>query len=211
VLLGIDDTLQEDNLKDIFNIAKKYNAYVRINIYRPIDKSCKLIPPSFEAALNAIKFIEKNHKIISLSDPLFSSVLTSVPKKDPSAWNSLRILQNGEIYPSTYLINKEFLIGNIKDNTKISTLVNHAIIKKMITGSTPRECEACLVQQTCRGGTIDRRYIWYNTLNERDPYCPKRHGFDIPVENFIQHDKDFSSVHDGYLPTLFFKPGDKHE
>ena len=68
----------------------------------------------------------------------------------------------------------------------------------------PKECAGCEIVFKCRGGVFDRRILWYGTLAERDPYCPKRYGFPLPERKFFIPEHGRISVHDDYLPTLFF-------
>ena len=72
----------------------------------------------------------------------------------------------------------------------------------------PEECEGCKYQNTCAGGVFDRRFLWYGTLNQRDPYCPVRLGHKLPETYFKTTKTNRVSVHDDYLPTLFFKNKD---
>ncbi|WP_418474587.1 hypothetical protein [Frisingicoccus sp.] len=50
---------------------------------------------------------------------------------------------------------------------------------------------------------MDRRYLWYKDFKERDPYCFAEHP--ELFRHYHTHKEAFASVHDGYLPTLFFK------
>ena len=45
----------------------------------------------------------------------------------------------------------------------------------------------------------------YNTLEERDPYCPFKNNDTLEKQQFHVLKKERVSVHDGYLPTMFFK------
>ncbi len=206
VVMGIEDTLKIENLEKIFKIAKKYGALIRFNLYRPVNKLCTLKPPKIKAIILALDWINENHIICSLSDPLFSSILTdSDINPDSSGINSMRILPDGGIYPSTYLINEEFKSYNITDKDVLQKINSSNIFTKIRKSSLPKDCESCPNRNRCKGGAVDRRYLWYGTLEKRDPYCPK--NFDLPLKlRKYKTDKSFSSIHDGYLPTLFFKP-----
>ena len=41
VVMGIEDNLRQRNIEKIFNIARKYNSYVRINFFRPVNRDRK--------------------------------------------------------------------------------------------------------------------------------------------------------------------------
>jgi radical SAM protein with 4Fe4S-binding SPASM domain len=206
VTLGTSETLTVSNMSAIFEIARKYNSYVRINLYRPINEIENLTSATLKDIIALFDWIHENHKIVSISEPLLSSIFSSSLKKnDPSGKSSLRITADGNIYPSTYLLYDEFLIGNISNFDLESDILNNEIIRKFISLGIPKDCLNCDVVGRCNGGVLDRRYIWYKDLSERDPYCPKKHGLTTNLRDYKICDEDFSSVHDEYLPTLFFK------
>ncbi len=206
VVMGIDDTLTIENLDGIFDIAKKYDTLVRVNIYRPVNKNNGLEPPSLKTLLNMFDYVSDEHEICSLSDPLFNSTLSKQKiKKDPSGTSSLRIIPNGSIYPSTYLISKEFEIGTIYDENILSNVGDNPIIKEL-TNTVPSYCGSCEKVETCAGGTIDRRILWHETVDKPDPYCPSLHNLPVQLRDYKINTANFSSIHDGYLPTIFFRP-----
>lgn len=206
VIMGIDDTLQISNMEGIFDIAARYGALVRVNIYRPVNKENGLRSPSFDTLLTLFDWVSQYHQICSLSDPLFSSVLSdSGPQRDPSGTNSLRILPDGTVYPSTYLISPDFSLGHISD-ADILVRTRRSKIVSNLTAVIPKDCLECEVVKGCGGGTIDRRILWYGTLDKPDPYCPKNFGYEPSLRKYAVNAKGFSSIHHGYLPTIFFKP-----
>jgi radical SAM protein with 4Fe4S-binding SPASM domain len=208
VFIGTNETLEIDNIKNLFNIAKEYNAIVRLNLYRPIfglNEYSKKYIPDFEKIANALQYINDYYKILSLSDPLFSSIFTHGGKhySDPSGVSSLRILPDGSITPSTYLITDKFRKLNIRTD-KVFKELNNSGFQNLINREIPKECVDCQYASTCRGGTFDRRYLWYNDFTKKDPYCPfGKENVNISKLK-ITIDPNFKSIHDGYLPTLFF-------
>lgn len=190
----------------IFEIANKYDSLVRINLYRPVNQYSLMKPASFQNILTFFDWASKNHKIISISDSLFSSIFTNTfIKNDPSGKSSFRITSDGNIYPSTYLLYENFKIGNIKNYIFDENMLKNKVINLFTNDIIPEECKGCSVLNRCHGGVLDRRFIWYNDLFEKDPYCPKRYGFNENLRNYQIDNSNFSSVHDEYLPTLFFK------
>ena len=58
----------------------------------------------------------------------------------------------------------------------------------------------------CKGGVIDRRYLWTGSLDSKDPYCfVDEEDLMEKIEGITLSNESFNSVHDGYLPTMFFK------
>ncbi len=209
VFIGTNETLDIENIKMLFNIANKYNAIIRLNLYRAtlgINEQSKKFIPDFEMIQKALEYINCNYKILSLSDPLFSSVFThgGYSQSDPSGISSIRILPDGSITPSTYLITDEFRILNIKTKNVFDEL-NKGNFENLINRTLPTECTDCKYAVSCRGGTLDRRYLWYKDFSQKDPYCPFSKGKKVSINKLkIASDTEFQSIHDGYLPTLFF-------
>ena len=203
VFLGTDEVMEIDNVAGLFHIAENNNAILRTNIYRPTqgisDFSRKYIA-SYEKIVDLLYWIYENHHIISISDPLFCAILLdNIQEQDHSGIDSVRILHDGYITPSTYLISEEFKLGSItQEGLREFKFPSHVI---------PDECHGCPYLERCLGGVMDRRYLWYKTFKERDPYCPFRLGKEVPLKKItLSSPKSFHSVHYGYLPTMFFAP-----
>lgn len=208
VFLGSDETTTYKNIDALFSIAQKYNSILRMNMYRPtngIDSFAKKFIMSREHLIDVLKYINKNYHVLSIGDSYFSPILTGKEYSDPSGQVSIRILSDGSITPSTYLIKDDFVVANIKQKNVLEVLEAEESLKKIIDLAIPFECKDCVYIESCRGGVFDRRYLWYGTLEKKDPYCDGKYTDKIlPI---IEEDNiTFSSVHDGYLPTMFFCP-----
>ena len=170
VVLGSKQNLTEENIAGIFDVAKQYDAIVRVNMYRPThginEKSRKYIL-SIQDLLEFLRFVKDRYKVLSLNDPVISSLLTDSTVDDPSGMDSLRILPNGDVTPSTYLITDEFVIANLKNGVSLRTLEDSTALKNTIRKIIPKACHDCEHREKCCGGVLDRRYLWYGTLSER--------------------------------------------
>ena len=210
VFIGCKDTLNKNNIDGLFEIADKYNAKLRMNIYRPTEGINNITSDyiaEYENFLEILYYISEKYKILAINDEFFSSILTDTRIKSNlrnAQETSIRILPNGNITPSTYLLDDEFVVGNICDT---NVLLDDKVIRKLeyfLKKTLPVECDGCKYEDTCEGGVLDRRYLWYGSQFRKDPYC-----LDMPNEDIRKLDisvEDFESVHDGYLPTMFFKP-----
>ena len=206
VMVGYTETLGIRNLEGIFRLAGKYNAFVRINILRPL-KGTKLPPPSNRQMHQALKTILQRYKVVSLCDPLFGAIYDPEQSSVPEKTNSLRILPNGMITPSTYLIEDRWFVESICNDILLSHLLDTEVFHQVMNAGVPDECCGCVYKDACGGGAVDRRILHYNSLSERDPYCPLREGCTMPEKTPLKHSGrgDFRpTVHDGYLPTLIF-------
>ncbi len=208
VILGIDETLDFNNLDNIFEIAEKHNAFVRINIFRPNSRQ-NLKPLSYLKLKKALYYLLKNHSVVSLSDCLFSALLLNQEMKDNTGVSSLRILPDGSITPSTYLVTPEWKRMTIHDAFLGDPFFSDSLLKNIHhTSKNIPECQSCELNKICKGGTLDRRVIWYGGTHERDPYCPTRYDETVAEWRYSDHVKFVKGpkIHDGYLPTLIFAP-----
>ena len=206
VIMGIEDNLSIENIAGIFEIAARYEALVRLNIYREVNRGSYLTPPSYQTLVRVFDWINEHHEICALDDPLFAACFTQNTRyEDSSGKCSLRILPDGGIYPSTYLIAPSYCIGNIASTKYLDELATHPLLNAIVD-VIPEDCRDCPVVDSCKGGALDRRMLRFGEAGKRDPYCPYNHG-DLPgSRSYETFSRNFSSVHDGYLPTLFFRP-----
>ena len=208
VFLGSEMNVNERNIDGLFAIAKRYDAILRMNLYRPTEG---LFPQSekfvikYETVIHIVRYIASKYQVIALNDSLFSPILTGKDVEDPSGADSIRVLANGDITPSTYLIDKKYIVANIQEENVLEKLADGNLIENIIYEALPETCEGCIYSTSCAGGVYDRRYLWFGSLDHRDPYCPGK--FAKPEFPQVEvHNDGFQSVHDGYLPTMFFKP-----
>ena len=155
--------------------------------------------------IDAITYISRKYTVLAINDALFSSILTGKTIHDPSGDRSIRILADGSITPSTYLIKDNYIVGSIKEKNVLSRLEERDSISMIVKKVIPDDCKDCVYCDQCAGGVYDRRYLWYGTLQHRDPYCPGAF-LDVPVDTICTSKEEVHSVHDGYLPTMFFRP-----
>lgn len=206
VFVGFEDTMKKENIDGLFEIAKKYNALLRLNIYRPVSEKeeiNKRFMLSYKTLNDTLKYINEKYKIKGLSDVLIGNLYTNdLDIKENTGIGSIRILPNGQICPSTYLISEKY---SNKYNIKDEKVLSKIYFDTFEDAEIPKECENCIIKDKCKGGVYDRRILWYGTLTERDPYCPTRYNEKIPKKKFNIEKHGRISVHDDYLPTLFFE------
>ena len=205
VFVGFNETMTKENIDSLFEVAKRYNALLRLNIYRPVSEN-KEINERFILDYKVLKamleYIGNNYKIVSLSDVLLGNIYCNdLNIKENTGIDSIRILPNGDICPSTYLIGETY---RKKYNIKDKNILSKIRFDEFIEAKIPLECDNCIIKEKCRGGVFDRRILWNKTLDKRDPYCPFENNDDLNKPKFKILKKDRVSVHDGYLPTMFF-------
>lgn len=197
------------NFSSMIRIARLYNASFRINILRPtVDFDFALPYESLKD--NFIKLISE-YEVESIADPLLAALVgADCPNGDPTAESSFRILPNGYVTPSTYLLDSNWQAKRLDEIEDIDSMHNLDSFRTIKSVEIPLSCEKCEMREKCKGGVFDRRWLWYHDFKENDPYCPLR--FDDTLDwkkksgDAIYSKQRKSFVHDGYLPTLIFSP-----
>lgn len=210
VFLGSAYNTSLENIDGLFAIAAKNNSILRMNLFRPMDISNPELSRfilGYDEIVNILQHINSKYQILSLSDPFFSAIFSGPEKADPSGVKSLRILANGDISPSTYLINDSYIVGNITQKNVLQWLQSRTQLQEMTRAPLPESCHNCILASKCHGGVVDRRYLWFGDLSHRDPYCvsPILSSKQLPSPLVFSKSK-VASVHDDYLPTMFFSP-----
>ena len=198
-----------ENIDSLMRLARLYGTSLRINIYRPTTDFSFVL--GYAQLKEILVHLVKTYAIESMADPLFASLIGApCPAGDPVARSSFRIIPNGYISPSTYLLEEDWRTCRIDEITEIDALHAYPSFVKILNAPVPASCSACPLKDTCLGGVIDRRWLWYHDLSESDPYCPLRNDDTLRWKEetgeplFSKEKKSF--VHDGYLPTLIFAP-----
>ena len=208
VTILIEETMHIENLKNIIEISRTHDCFLRLNIFRP-NINQDITPVKYELLKDTLLWVINNTSIVSLCDPLFSALIIRKKATDNSGKSSLRILPNGSVTPSTYLVSDQWVFGNIKDGVSLKENPFKTMAKEIdLEDNIPDDCIDCPIANQCMGGAMDRRVIWYNTLKKRDPYCPYENDDNLETWNnkTINYIEKGPVIHDGYLPTLIFKP-----
>ncbi len=205
VFVGFNETLTVDNIDGLFLLAKKYNCLLRMNIYRPVSESSETnhrFILDYKILNDSLKYIYEKYEIVALNDILLGNIYSKNSHIiENTGVDSIRILPDGSICPSTYLITEQY---KNKYNIYQDYVLKNISFGEFVNAKIPLACLNCTIKEKCKGGVYDRRILWYGSLSHRDPYCPFENN-----DQFVQYNYHFSkekrlSVHDGYLPTMFF-------
>ena len=211
VMVAYDKTLNRENIDGIFSIAGEYGAFVRINILRKAE-GVMLEPPAYRQVMYALDYILDRYAVVSLCDPLFGAVFGMPAQSgDSCGATSLRILPDESVTPSTYLITPEWRAETLSGSLSLSDISALPAFRSITEAPVPPACRDCPAADTCRGGAADRRILTMHSLAEPDPYCPFANGDTLHADREIRmfSGAECPSVHDGYLPTLIFSPGER--
>lgn len=201
-----------DDIKELLDIARKYGASWRVNWYRPTgrgksDLKLNLTP---KRVWDVLKFLSQETKIEALSDPLFDGILkTNYNNYNGCACgiHSCRIQTDLSVTPCVFLKGKIWSGGMI--NKKSLGHIFESQTFKKFRSRNPGFCKDCQFWEKCRGGCASRAMLYRGNLNEPDGFCPIVNK--IPLEEVMDIKMEFlksegKKVHDGYLCTLIVKP-----
>lgn len=205
VFVGFNETLEKENLDGLFQIARKFGVNLRMNVYRPVSESSEINEKfivDYRVLRDAIEYINQEYTIVSLNDILFGNLYSTTANiKENTGIDSIRILPDGSICPSTYLIGEKYKSVYAIDQENVLENIQFPVFTE---APIPDACSQCIIKDKCCGGVYDRRMLWYGSLEHRDPYCPEENNDEVICENYQYSKKRRVSVHDGYLPTMFF-------
>ena len=219
IMCAMNWNFTEDRIRVLVDIAKKYDAHIRINPLKPVE------PKHMATALTAQQYYEGFSLLMSLCDqvdlgepPLATVTEHEHAKGCPCGRTSFRIhsiTPDGRIPVSPCVYLHDYKVGDlIKD--ELHDIVRTPQFKSFRRRNAHPEvvdgCNGCPVIESCRGGCTARSYLHHahetgeRTLFARDPYCPR----DInPQQEFPkkpQLPQEVHLVHRDYLCTWIGKP-----
>lgn len=207
VFVGLNETMDLENLSALVALAREKDAFLRLNIFRPNGETDSRL--SYVTLMRGLRYLFDSCSVVCVSDPLVAAVLLRQRAVDHTGIRSARILPDGSVTPATYLVEKKWEAANIRDRIDLTELPRKASFRVFSGNVVPHICQGCRIGGLCGGGTKDRRLLWYGTLSERDPYCPFRHSDALPEPIPPVH---FSCpngrpiIHAAYLPTVVLSP-----
>jgi len=211
VMIGTKQTLNKNNIQGLLNIAVAYNVAFRINLYMPTTGDYSFIP-SIKSIFELFIMLNKWSSNICSSDRLFSTFIgTNKIDNDLSQKLSCRIMPNGNVSSSTYLLKDPWVINTSIPNIKLNHLEKTTPFIKYANPPIPKNCKKCSHHQKCQGGSVERRWLWYNSLEKPDPFCPEFHdlkNIDITSLASVKYNKKWfgPKIHFDYLPTIIALP-----
>ncbi|TKW62038.1 MAG: radical SAM protein [Blastochloris viridis] len=220
IMAAMNWNFSESHIDGLVELAKKYDAHVRINPVKPTE------PKHMEIALPADMYYAGFARLMELCSPvdLGEPPLAAVTayedaKRCPCGRTSFRIhsiTPTGEIHvsPCVYLHDYKAPLDLLKhDLVDIINSDQFRVFRQrnanpeMIDG-----CSGCNMLGKCGGGCAARSYLYHRnntgelSMLSRDPYCPKdiKPSHDFP-QNPVLHDGE-RLVHMDYLCTWIGKP-----
>lgn len=220
IMAGMNWNFTVPKLEALVELAKKYDAYIRINPVKPVE------PKHMSIALPPKQYYEGFSRLMELCDiadlgepPLAAVTEYSEAKRCPCGRTSFRIhsiTPEGGVYvsPCVYLHDYKSSLDLLQHD--LVDIVNSPQFKVFRQRNAHPElidgCNGCRLLDKCGGGCVARSYLHHahetgiKTLKARDPYCPIRIS---PNNHFPQNPKILDNqllVHADYLCTWIGRP-----
>lgn len=225
---GIDHTIimcamnwnfTDDRIISLVNIARKYDANVRINTLKPVEaKHMEMaLPP--EQFYKGFSLLMELCDSIDLGEPPLATVTNYEHAKGcPCGRTSFRIhsiTPDGKVPVSPCVYLHDYKTGDLTKDS-LYEIVRSPQFKTFRRRNAHPEvvpgCSDCKIINSCRAGCASRSYLYnlHNTgersLFVKDPYCPKDvYGSKQFPQNPKLSDK-VNLVHKDYLCTWIGKP-----
>lgn len=221
IMCAMNWNFGEAHISALVELAKTYDANVRINPLKPVE------PAHMESALSAEQYYSGFSQLLKLCNPvdLGEPPLAAVTdyqkaKRCPCGRTSFRIhsiTPQGQIYvsPCVYLHDYKSTFDLLK-NDLIDIIHSPQFRVFRQRNANPEEvrgCAGCDMASQCGGGCSARSYLYNFHENKgeksmlaRDPYCPKSVApdFEFPQKPTINDTQRL--VHMDYLCTWIGRP-----
>lgn len=204
-----------DNLKGMLELCKKYDANIRFNVLKPLEKYHMDLCLSAQQFYDGYQFLLNYCDTIDITEPRLSAITKKAKTVNcPCGTSSLRIhsiTEEGVVYVSPCIYLHDFKVGDLlKDD--ILDIVNSQPFKEMRKRNYLKKnikgCEQCEWQEFCGGGCAAQAYLveyWKTgrrTLNVKEIDCLKEQNKEIHLDNFnLLKNEDKNLVHQNYLCT----------
>lgn len=207
-----------DRLKNMVELAKKYNANIRFNILKPVEKihmDMIMTPKQF---YEGYSYLLTACETIDITEPFLAGITEKEnAHRCPCGRTSLRIhsiTPEGKIPISPCVYLHDFKVGDLlKDD--IIDLIHSEPFKEFRRRNANPEliegCSNCEYVNNCGGGCAAKAYLsnlWTNNernLFVKEPGCPKEYNAKI-MKSTVNNIELSSLVHMDYLCTWIGKP-----
>lgn len=190
-----------DYIKEMYALCKKWDIFLRINIYKPTDKKRGF---SYGVFWKSINELFKWGDIISVSEGIVNAAIENPKNFTGCTAKNLRIFPDGSISSCVYVANKELTLEKACEMTEEQLLIYFSSQYELAENNS---CSKCLFFEKCKAGCLARRRI---ANLEKDEFCyidrEERPQFERIV--FSKQKSDLF-IHSNYLCTFIMEPREK--
>ena len=211
------------HIDKLLELAKNYNANIRINTLKPVRPDQERLTLSPEQFYRGFSRLIAATEPIDLGDPLLAASTLYPGKGCPCGRTSFRIhsiTPDGCVPVSPCVYAHDFKVGDLLVD-ELSEIIESEQFKEFRRrNGSPWAVEGCVdceFLENCRGGCASRGYFneLHNTgrasLASRDPLCLREfkrsgNGTEYPFPTITRIVEDKPLVHRDYLCTWIGKP-----
>ncbi|GAA0124007.1 MAG: radical SAM protein [Clostridium argentinense] len=209
-----------DNLDKLIDLAIKYDANIRFNVLKPLEKKHMEMLVPMEQFYKGYEYLLNHCETIDITEPRLSSLVRNKKRYScPCGNTSMRIhsiTPEGEVFVSPCIYLHDFKVGDLLKDDIIDIITSEPFQNMQIRNYYYRDildCSDCKYGEICGGGCAAQAYLtnyWRNgkrSLLTHEEDCLKFLESNIDVSNYskIMAD-DGQLVHINYLCTWIGKP-----
>lgn len=154
-----------DRLAEIAEIAKQYDAPLRINVYQAVRTDTFAL--TYEQYWSAFEHLFARTDVIAIGEPLVRAMAGLPPRTGGCGAATVRVTPRATVQPCVYWPGKGEPLDMLLDvGPEVVASAPFAAAR-----SVPADCANCAYVAACRGGCAGRRRL-IDALDKPDPYCP---------------------------------------
>ena len=164
-----------DRLADIAEIAKEYDAPLRVNVYQAVRTDTFQL--SYEQYWTGFEALFARTDVIAIGEPLVRAMAGLPPRTGGCGMATVRVTPRATVQPCVYWPG----IGAPLD--VLLDLGSDVMLSEPFADarSVPAACQSCVHLAACRGGCAGRRRLM-QALDEPDLYCPITRGKSVKLD-----------------------------
>ena len=154
-----------DRLAGIADIAKQYDAPLRVNVYQAVRTDKFAL--TYDQYWTGFETLFAKTDVIAIGEPLVRAMAGLPPRTGGCGVATVRVTPRATVQPCVYWPGKGEPLDMLLD------VGPEVVATEPFTAarSVPEACKACSHLAACRGGCSGRRRL-LGALAEVDPYCP---------------------------------------
>jgi radical SAM protein with 4Fe4S-binding SPASM domain len=158
-----------DRLAEIANVAKAYEAPLRVNVYQPVRSDAFAL--TYEEYWSGFEALFAGTDAIAIGEPLVRAMAGLPPRRGGCGVATVRVTPRATVQPCVYWPGGgaplDLLLERGSDIADSDAFVD--------ARGVPSPCRSCSYVASCGGGCAGRRRL-LNALDAPDPYCPVVRG-----------------------------------
>jgi radical SAM protein with 4Fe4S-binding SPASM domain len=158
-----------DRLADIAEVAKAFDAPLRINVYQAVRTDTFAL--TYEEYWTGFEKLLARVDVIAIGEPLVRAMAGLPPRSGGCGVSTVRVTPRGTVQPCVYWPGPGAPLATLLE-TREEIVASEPFAQAR---SLPEACQGCAFVQTCSGGCAGRRRL-LDRLREPDPYCPVIRG-----------------------------------